>query len=130
MNIFTYYLILTFILFNGVIVDANEEVVPNLVGTWVGKNNTLSEQRGYRTWEKKVEIIEQKDRRFKGTFSYTDGTKNFFGVIHPDNKTITWVASNSRGYNMGKLLSDNRISSCYGESGIDATAGCADLTRK
>ena len=29
-----------------------EEVVPNLVGTWVGKNNTLSEQRGYRTWEK------------------------------------------------------------------------------
>ena len=130
MNIFTYYLILTFILFNGVIVDANEEVVPNLVGTWVGKNNTLSEQRGYRTWEKKVEIIEQKDRRFKGTFSYTDGTKNFFGGIHPDNKTITWVASNSRGYNMGKLLSDNRISSCYVESGIDATAGCADLTRK
>jgi len=57
-------------------------------------------------------------------------TKNFFGVIHPDNKTITWVASNSRGYNMGKLLSDNRISSCYVESGIDATAGCADLTRK
>ena len=53
MNNFTYYFILIFILFNGVIVNANEEVVPNLVGTWVGKNNTLSEQRGYRTWEKK-----------------------------------------------------------------------------
>ena len=52
---------------------------------------TISEQRGFRTWEKKVEIIEQKGRRFKGTFSYTDGTKNFFGVIHPDNLTITWV---------------------------------------
>ena len=82
------------------------------------------------TWEKKVEITEQKDRRFKGTFSYTDGTKNFFGVIHPDNITITWVASNSRGYNIGKLLDKNNISACYVEAGIDATAGCADLKRK
>ena len=71
--------------------------IPNIIGTWIGENKTLSEQRGFRTWEKKVEIIEQKGRRFKGTFSYTDGTKNFFGVIHPDNTTVTWVASNSRG---------------------------------
>ena len=111
-------------------ISANDHKIPNLVGTWVGVNNTLSEQRGYRSWEKKVEIIEQKDRRFKGTFSYTDGTKNFFGVIHPDNITITWVASNSRGYNIGKLLDKNNISACYVEAGIDATAGCADLQRK
>ena len=104
--------------------------IPNIVGTWIGENKTISEQRGFRTWEKKVEIIEQKGRRFKGTFSYTDGTKNFFGVIHPDNLTITWVASNSRGYNLGRLLTKNRLSACYVESGIDATAGCADLTRK
>ena len=106
------------------------EDIPNIIGTWIGENKTISEIRGFRTWEKKVEIIEQKGRRFKGTFSYTDGTKNFFGVIHPDNLTITWVASNSRGYNLGKLLSKNRLSSCYVESGIDATAGCADLIRK
>ena len=108
----------------------SSEDIPNIVGTWIGVNKTISEQRGFRTWEKKVEIIEQKGRRFKGTFSYTDGTKNFFGIIHPDNLTITWVASNSRGYNLGKLLSKNRLSACYVESGIDATAGCADLTRK
>ena len=106
------------------------ENIPNLVGTWVGINKTVSEDRGYRSWEKKVEILEQDERRFKGKFSYTDGTKNFFGVIHPDNKTITWVATNSRGYNMGKLLNKNKISACYVESGIDATAGCAELTRK
>ena len=106
------------------------ENIPNLVGTWVGINKTVSEDRGYRSWEKKVEILEQDERRFKGKFSYTDGTKNFFGVIHPDNKTITWVASNSRGYNMGKLLAKNKISACYVESGIDATAGCAELIRK
>ena len=108
----------------------SSEDIPNIVGTWIGVNKTISEQRGFRTWEKKVEIIEQKGRRFKGTFSYTDGTKNFFGVIHPDNLTITWVASNSRGYNIGKLLTKNRLSACYVESGIDATAGCADLKRK
>ena len=110
--------------------SSSSEKVPNIVGTWVGENKTLSEQRGFRTWEKKVEIIEQKDRRFKGTFSYTDGTKDFFGVIHPDNITFTWVAANSRGYNIGKILEKNRISACYVESGIDATAGCADLSRK
>ena len=125
--IYTYLLIVTLISSD---VSSNDKDIPNLVGTWVGVNNTLSEQRGYRSWEKKVEIIEQKDRRFKGTFSYTDGKKNFFGVIHPDNKTITWVASNSRGYNIGKLLNKNNISACYVEAGIDATAGCADLKRK
>ena len=31
---------------------------------------------------------------------------------------------------MGKLLGKNKISACYVESGIDATAGCAELTRK
>ena len=124
--IYTYLLIVTLISSD---VLSNDKDIPNLVGTWVGVNNTLSEQRGYRSWEKKVEIIEQKDRRFKGTFSYTDGTKNFFGVIHPDNTTITWVASNSRGYNIGKLLDKNNISACYVEAD-SATAGCADLKRK
>ena len=127
MKLFIYYLIFSLLIVFNQNVKAEDNEVPNLVGTWIGKNDTLSEQRGYRSWEKKVEIIEQKDRRFKGTFSYTDGTKNFFGVIHPDNKTFTWVASNSRGYNIGKLLGNNRMSACYVESGIDATAGCADL---
>ena len=120
---------LTMFLFSNSLSMASENI-PNLVGTWVGINKTVSQDRGYRSWEKKVEILEQDERRFKGKFSYTDGTKNFFGVIHPDNKTITWVATNSRGYNMGKLLDQNKISACYVESGIDATAGCAELTRK
>ena len=127
---FFIYTIFTVLIFSSSINYASDIKIPNLVGTWVGINKTISEQRGYRSWEKKVEILEQDERRFKGTFSYTDGTKNFFGVIHPDNKTITWVASNSRGYNMGKLLAKNKISACYVESGIDATAGCAELIRK
>ncbi len=128
MRFFIYTIFIVFIFFNSPSISS--ENIPNLVGTWVGVNKTVSEDRGYRSWEKKVEILEQDERRFKGKFSYTDGTKNFFGVIHPDNKTITWVATNSRGYNMGRLLDKNKISACYVESGIDATAGCAELTRK
>ena len=83
-----------------------------------------------KSWEKKVNIFEQTDRRFKGKFTYSGGTKNFYGIIHPDNTTITWVASDSRGYNIGKIMGENKISACYVESGIDATVGCAELMRK
>ena len=124
------YIFLTSILVYPLFAFSSDHKIPNLVGTWVGINKTLSENRGFRQWEKKVEILEQKDRRFKGTFSYTDGTKNFFGIIHHDNKTFNWVAPDSRGYNIGKILGKNKISSCYIESGIDATAGCAELLRK
>ena len=130
MSLKNFIYIFLFISFVKINLVHSSENIPNIIGTWTGINKTISEQRGLRTWEKKVEIIEQDGRRFKGTFSYTDGTKNFFGVIHPDNQTITWVASNSRGYNLGKLISKNRLSACYVESGIDATAGCADLVRK
>ena len=124
---FLYLLLINFLL---VPVYAKAEPIPNLVGNWSGSNKTFSELKGMKTWEKNVKIIEQNDRRFKGNFTYSDGTKNFYGIIHPDNITLTWVASNSRGYNIGKILDDNTISACYVESGIDATVGCAELSRK
>ena len=121
-----FYFILVFFLSKNV----HSDTIPNLIGEWNGKNNTYSELKGLKTWEKKINITQQNDRRFKGNFSYSDGTKNFYGIIHPDNVTITWVASNSRGYNLGKILEKNKISACYVESGIDATVGCSELTRK
>ena len=120
-----FYLILIFFLSKNVFADT----IPNLIGEWNGKNNTYSELKGLKTWEKTINITQQNDRRFKGNFTYSDGTKNFYGIIHPDNITITWVASNSRGYNLGKILEKNKISACYVESGIDATVGCSELTR-
>lgn len=109
----------------------DDKDIPNLVGTWVGENRTVSDKKGYKIWgEKTVQITEQQDRRFRGTFTYPDGTKNFFGVIYPDNISFTWVASNSKGYNHGRILGPDRIGACYVESGEDATAGCADLVRK
>lgn len=104
--------------------------IPNMVGTWSGENVTVSDLKGYKVWgEKVIYITEQTDRRFRGTFTYPDGTKNFFGVIYPDNKTFTWVASNSKGFNHGMILDDQTIGACYVESWEQATAGCATLTR-
>lgn len=107
----------------------SDEKIPDLVGEWLGINETISESKGLKTWEKKVVITDQTDRRFKGSFTYTDGSKTFYGVIHPDNKTFTWVAPNSRGYNFGKIMSAKKISACYIEPGIDSTAGCAILKK-
>lgn len=109
----------------------DQKAIPNLVGKWVGENRTVSDKKGYKIWgEKTVEITEQQDRRFRGSFTYPDGTKNFFGVIYPDNTSFTWVASNSKGYNHGRILDADHIAACYVESGEDATAGCAELARK
>lgn len=109
----------------------DDSAIPNLVGTWVGENRTISDKKGYKTWsEKKVVITEQQDRRFRGNFTYADGTKNFFGVIYPDNLFFTWVAPNAKGYNHGRILGPDRIGACYVEAGEEATAGCAELVRQ
>ncbi len=111
------------------LVSFADQNIPNLKGEWLGINKTISESKGLKTWEKKVIITEQTDRRFKGSFTYTDGSKTFYGIIHPDNETFTWVAPNSRGYNFGKIMGPNVISACYVEPGIDSTAGCATLKK-
>jgi hypothetical protein len=109
----------------------NPNDIPNMIGTWKGSNVTVSDEKGYKEWnEKVVAITEQKDRRFRGTFTYPGGTKNFFGVIYPDNKSFTWVATNAKGYNHGRILGDKTISACYVEAWELATAGCATLTRQ
>ncbi len=111
-------------------VDRDQQI-PNLVGSWSGENVTLSDQKGYKIGGNKVvHITEQKDRRFRGTFTYPEGTKNFSGIIYPDNVSFTWVSNNSRGFNHGRILGENRIGACYVEAWEQATVGCATLTRK
>jgi hypothetical protein len=103
--------------------------IPNLVGTWSGKVDTISDQKGLKTRERTIRITEQTDRRFRGFFTYEDGRKDFFGVVYPDNSSFTWVSPTSKGYNYGRILAPDRISACYVESGADATAGCAELSK-
>lgn len=109
---------------------ARADDIPNLVGTWSGLNKTISQEKGLREWDKTIHITEQTGRRFKGNFTYSEGKKAFVGVIYPDNKSFTWVSSNSMGYNQGRILDDDRISACYVEAGKGSTAGCAEMSRK
>ena len=124
------FAVLTFAVVTANVARAQEEDIPSLLGTWVGENKTISDKKGYRDWGTKIiQITEQKDRRFRGQFTYEGGTVKFFGVIYPDNVSFTWVSS-SKGYNHGRILSADRSSACYVEAGEEATAGCADLTRR
>ncbi len=107
-----------------------DDDVPNLVGTWVGPNRTVNNVKGFVDWGvKTVHITEQQDRRFKGHFTYPAGTKLFYGVIYPDNKSFTWVSADSKGYNHGRILDGDKIGACYVEAGPDGLAGCADMVR-
>ena len=110
-------------------VMASADDVPSMVGTWVGENRTISYKKGLRVWKKTIHITEQVDRRFRGHFTYSAGTKKFFGVVYPDNVSFSWVASDSKGYNHGRILGNDSITACYVESGAEATAGCAELKR-
>lgn len=121
-------IILGSVIFIGLIVYADRRI-PNLLGEWRGVNQTISDIKGLKEWEKTVYITEQKDRRFRGHFEYSEGRKDFFGVIHPGNRRFTWVASDSRGYNFGRIHWRNKISTCYVEPWEEATAGCVVLRR-
>ena len=104
--------------------------IPDLMGSWEGTNRTVSDLKGFKEWNKTVHITEQQDRRFKGNFTYADGTKHFSGVIYPGNRSFSWVSSDSKGYLNGRILGPDTISACYVESGDQSTAGCAELTRQ
>ena len=105
------------------------EYIINLIGIWEGINKSYSTEKGYRTWKKKIRIFEQKERIFKGNFTYADGEKNFLGTIRSNNKNFYWVSPESKGYIHGEILNKNTIEVCYIEAYEGAAVGCSILKR-
>ncbi|MFA5901065.1 MAG: hypothetical protein WC829_18345 [Hyphomicrobium sp.] len=103
--------------------------IPSLVGTWIGKTDSIGDVFGLRTRERTVHITEQTDRRFRGYFVYEAGRKDFFGIVFPDDVSFAWVSPTSKGEVHGRILTAGHIAACYIEAGDQATAGCSDLTR-
>lgn len=124
-------ILIAFIMLLGFNQVSAEEVpaITNLVGKWVGENKTYSEEKGYQSWTKTIVITEQKERIFKGNFTYFGGTKEFFGVIYPDN-SFTWVSKPAKGYVHGNVQSAKQITACYTETGDNAAVGCVELHRQ
>ena len=106
------------------------EYIINLTGIWKGINKSYSTEKGYRTWKKKIRIFEQKERIFKGNFTYADGEKNFLGTIRKNNKNFYWVSPESKGYIHGEILNINTIEICYTEAYKGAAVGCSILKRQ
>ena len=106
------------------------EYIINLIGIWEGINKSYSTEKGYRTWKKKIRIFEQKERIFKGNFTYADGEKNFLGTIRKNNKNFYWVSPESKGYIHGEILNINTIEICYTEAYKGAAVGFSILKRQ
>jgi len=81
-------LAILFFTFFLLIKDSKAQKIFNLIGEWEGINISYSIEKGYRTWEKKITIFEQKERIFKGNFKYSGGERNFLGVIRSNNKDL------------------------------------------
>ena len=48
------FLAITILFFLAATQNIKAETIPNLIGTWSGENNTFSELKGMKTWEKNV----------------------------------------------------------------------------
>ena len=110
-------------------INLRSEYIFDLRGVWKGINKSYSLEKGYRSWEKEINIFEQNDRLFKGNFKYIDGETNFLGVIRQNNKIFYWVSPESKGYIHGEIININTIEVCYMEAHKGAAIGCSILKR-
>ncbi len=99
--------------------------VPNLIGNWAGFENGIFASNGsYKLTENlsiNLVIAEQNDRLFTGYLKYplengTTTTENFSGAIGLDNKTL-YIAEFKEGYDLGTIISDNKIELIYLQDG-------------
>ena len=120
--------ILAFIFFL-LIKPSEAQKIFSLIGEWEGINKSYSIEKGYRTWEKKITIFEQKERIFKGNFKYAGGERNFLGVIRSNNKDFYWVSPESKGYIHGQIINKKTIEACYIETYKEAAVGCSILKK-
>ena len=108
-------------------IQLNAKNIPNLIGKWQGENIKSSLKKGF---VKSNNVVEIKNRLFKGYVIHKGGKEAFVGVIRSDYKNFYWAdSSNDDGKVIGIILKKNKIETCYLDSGRDAVAGCSILLR-
>lgn len=93
--------------------------IPNLVGNWTGSYEGYVNGIGYKneTGTLTLVISEQKGRLFTGNLIESGkGTTGFSGIIALDNKTL-YMAEYDMGYDIGTVLSNDKIELLYLEDG-------------
>ena len=126
-----FYIFCILFLFSIISNNAFGKKIPNLIGVWKGENIQSSIKKGYSRNQNTIEIIEQKNRVFKGFVVHKGGKEEFVGVIRANGKDFYWVdSSDDDGKVIGEILKKNKIETCYLDSGRDAIAGCSVLKRE
>jgi hypothetical protein len=115
--------------------------VPNLEGNWTGPGEGYQNGTGYLNENEAgvltMTISEQKGRLFTGNLIINTSseykvlspiTEAFSGVIGLDNKKL-YIAEYDKGYDIGTLISNDKVELYYLEEGKNAGAFIISLTR-
>ncbi|MBN1322966.1 MAG: hypothetical protein JW986_03070 [Methanotrichaceae archaeon] len=111
--------------------------LPNLVGNWTSAPHVYFSAEGLveptGDYGINMTIVDQSDRHFMGYISYwlpngTEVTEGLAGAIGFDNTTI-YIAEFDRGYDLGRMLSNDEMELVYIEDGKDGMAEVDMLIR-
>ncbi|OYW57825.1 MAG: hypothetical protein B7X99_03970 [Rhizobiales bacterium 17-65-6] len=110
-----------------------QDAPPNIVGTWKGDSDGLSEKYGWVTGPVTLTVTEQKGRAFRASLIYPSEkggskTESVVGAFAADGKNI-FLASDD-GIHIAVLQGDV-VDACYLEPGDnDGLALCARLKKQ
>jgi hypothetical protein len=105
----TFIFLAVVFVFCSTLVHAQDENIPNLVGTWLASSSGHAAEHGFhKKMEKAAEIVvkDQQGRIFHGVVTVHrkehKGQHTFSGIIAKDNKTI-YIAGHREGIEIGTI---------------------------
>lgn len=112
---------------------AQDAAVPNIVGTWKGDSDGLSEKYGWVTGPVTLVVSEQRGRSFRANITYPSEkggtqTESLVGTLTPDSKNVLLAGDDTIHI---AVLQGNTLDACYLEPGDnDGLAVCARLLKQ
>lgn len=112
---------------------AQDASVPNIVGTWKGESDGLSQKAGWITGPVTLVISEQRGRSFRAAMTYPSEkggtqTDKLVGTLTPDGKNVLLAGDDSIHI---AVLQGTTLDACYLEPGDnDGVAVCARLLKQ
>lgn len=112
---------------------AQDGGVPNIVGTWKGDSDGLSEKYGWVTGPVTLVVSEQRGRSFRASMTYPaekggTQTETLVGTLTPDGKNVLLAGDDTIHI---AVLQGSTLDACYLEPGDnDGVAVCARLLKQ
>lgn len=112
---------------------AQDAAAPNIVGTWKGDSDGLSQKYGWVTGPVTLVVSEQRGRSFKASMTYPaekggTQTEKLVGTLTPDGKNVLLAGDDTIHI---AVLQGTTLDACYLEPGDnDGVAVCARLLKQ